>query len=57
MRVFKVLDDKSIVKADSRLFWGKMRIFKVWVKWVVLKFKKPIDYSFTNDYMNLEMIL
>ena len=22
MRVFKVLDDKSIVKADSRLFWA-----------------------------------
>ena len=21
MRVFKVLDDKSIIKADSRLFW------------------------------------
>ena len=21
MRVFKVLDDKSIVKADSKLFW------------------------------------
>ena len=21
MRVFKVLDDKSIVKTDSRLFW------------------------------------
>ena len=42
MRVFKVLDNKSIIKADSRLFWtlffkydsliiiwGKMGVFKV----------------------------
>ena len=42
MGYFKLLDDKSIVKADSRLFWtlffsmiplliiwGKMRVFKV----------------------------
>ena len=42
MGYFKVLDNKSVVKADSRLFWtlffstssiiiiwGKMRVFKV----------------------------
>ena len=46
MRVFKVLDDKSIVKADSRLFWtlffSMIALSLFGVKWEFLKFWKEI---------------